>query len=936
MAVSINKRFSRAEEPDIVGGGGRLTASAGAVATAVACVLLACATHGAEVPRSATAAVLQLDIPSQPIGDALSRLAEVAGVQIVFYSDVTSGVRAQRLTGQYTLRAALDLMLAGSALEYEFLSEHTVAVRVRGERASSPPQPPATVSTDPDERASSPAVAVPVARERDHVSNRRDRLELEEVTVTARRRSESLQDTPVAVTAFNAEALELRGVRTADALAQFVPNLQFDGSAPLSGAAYNATIFIRGVGQNDFAIFSDPGVAMYLDGVYLGRSIGGVMDLLDLAQVEVLRGPQGTLFGRNTIGGAIILHSRQPDTATGGEVAVTVGNLDRREVRAVLNLPITDTVLTRFTAATLHRDGYGQRLTDGTQLGDRDAAIGRAQIAWHPSDRFSAAMTLDATRVRQNSAPLTLIDVAASGVPYLNLYNALVAPSQGIVAPDGSTGIDRSWVTGDHDTTFAAGRSVNDLDSVGAALTLEWQMGATDFKSITAWRSLEAVFARDGDNTPFTFRETFNSDTQRQLSQDLQWSGSSAGRRLEWVSGLYLFSEDATENGRAILAPGLYEALESLDLEPGYAWCGLSGANPRPAQDCPASLRFGAPDYHDNDVLADLDVDLHTRVANRSAALFGQGTYRVAKRWSVTAGLRWTFDEKELELVHRRRASGAYVVGAPGTQRIFTTSWSELTPKLGLEWQISDDAMTYLSYARGYKSGGFNGRPLAGIEEVRTPYDPEVVDSYEFGAKTRWFDGRMTANAALFYNEYRDMQLSINATPQNFVRNAGAARIRGGELEVAARLAPGLDLNLALGLLDTRYTRLDPQLATLRPPLTTDKQLIKAPATTLSSGLQYRWSLAAGTITLRGDYMYRSRVHQDVFNDPRLVQPAFDVVNAYAAFTTSNRRWELALSGTNLTDERYRLSGNSSVGFGLAETTFSAPREFSATLRLRF
>lgn len=936
MSVSINKRFSRAEEPDIVGGGRRLTASGGAVATAVACVLLACATHGAETPRSATTAVLQLDIPSQPIGDALSRLAEVAGVQIVFYSDVTSGVRAQRLTGEYTLAAALDRMLAGSPLEYEFLSEHTVAVRVRGERARSAPQSAATPNVDAGGRASTPQAATPVARDRERAADKRDPLELEEVTVTARRRSESLQDTPVAVTAFSGEALELRGVRSTDALAQFVPNLQFDGSAPLSGAAYNATIFIRGVGQNDFAIFSDPGVAVYLDGVYLGRSIGGVMDLLDLAQVEVLRGPQGTLFGRNTIGGAIILHSRQPDGDTGGEVSVTAGNLDRREVRAVLNLPVTDTVLTRFTAATLHRDGYGQRLTDATQLGDRDAAIGRAQIAWHPSEKFAAAMTLDATRVRQNSAPLTLIDVAGSGVPYLNLYNSLVAPSQGIVAPDGGTSIDRSWVTGNRDTTYASGRSVNDLDSMGAALTLEWQIGTTDFKSITAWRSLRAVFARDGDNTPFTFRETFNNDTQQQLSQELQWSGSSEGRRLEWVSGLYLFNEDATENGRAILAPGLYEALESLDLEPGYTWCGLSGSNPRPAQECPPALRFGGPTYHDNDVLADLDVDLHTRVENRSAALFGQGTWRFAARWSVTAGLRWTFDEKELELVHRRLASGAYVVGAPGTQRIFSTSWAEITPKLGLEWQISDDAMTYLSYARGYKSGGFNGRPLAGIEEVLAPYDPEVVDSYEFGAKTRWFDGRMTANAALFYNEYRDMQLSINATPQNFVRNAGAALIRGGELEVAARLAPGLDLNFALGLLDARYTRLDPQLATLRPPLTTDKHLIKAPSTTLSSGLQYRWNIAPGTLTLRADYMYRSRVYQDVFNDPRLLQPAFDIVNAYAAFATADRRWELALFGTNLGDERYRLSGNSSVGFGLAETTFCAPREFGATLRMRF
>jgi iron complex outermembrane receptor protein len=194
----------------------------------------------------------------------------------------------------------------------------------------------------------------------------------------------------------------------------------------------------------------------------------------------------------------------------------------------------------------------------------------------------------------------------------------------------------------------------------------------------------------------------------------------------------------------------------------------------------------------------------------------------------------------------------------------------------------------------------------------------------------------MVANAALFYNDYRDMQLSINATPQNFVRNAGEARITGVEFELAARLTRGLELNFAAGYLDGKYTQLDPQLTTLLPRLTADKALVKAPQWMVSTGLQYEWFIAAGSFKVRGDYIYRDEVQHDVFNDPRLSQPHFDIANAYASFMTMDERWEVSLFGLNLTDSRYRISGNSSIGMGLAESTFSAPREFGAAVRLRF
>ena len=303
----------------------------------------------------------------------------------------------------------------------------------------------------------------------------RDGSILEEIMVTARRREESLQTTPVAVTALTGDALEARGAASVGSISQYVPNVQFDGAAALSGGAYNATIFIRGIGQNDFAIFSDPGAAMYLDGVYLGRSIGGIMDAVDLERVEVLRGPQGTLFGRNTIGGAVNIISGQPTDELAGDISATVGRYDRLDTRGVLNLPLSDTFLTRWTVARVSRDGYSKRLTDGADLGDKDAVIGRGQALWKATDDLDISLALDATRVRQNSAPLTLIDVTATGTPFMNLYNSLVAPNLGIVAPNGVRTVNSSWITGDIDTTYGSAPSVNDLDTKGAALTFNWR-----------------------------------------------------------------------------------------------------------------------------------------------------------------------------------------------------------------------------------------------------------------------------------------------------------------------------------------------------------------------------------------------------------------------------------------------------------------------------
>ncbi|HMI92705.1 MAG TPA: TonB-dependent receptor plug domain-containing protein, partial [Polyangiales bacterium] len=386
----------------------------------------------------------------------------------------------------------------------------------------------------------------------------------EEIVVSARRREEGLQSAPVAVTAFSASDLEQRNVDSADDLAQFTPNLQLEGAAALSGSSSNATVFIRGIGQNDFAIFSDPGVGLYVDDVYLGRSIGGVLDVVDLRRVEVLRGPQGTLFGRNTIGGAVLVTSQRPIFEPEGSVELTGGSFYRTDFRATLNAPLVDdTLAVRVSAARLSRDGYAKRLVDGEELGDIDRVAGRFQLLWTPSDTFEVLVSADATRAREHSAPSTLVAVAPGGFPFQNIFNTLVAPNAGVTAP--SNKVDAAFISGDPFTTYATGPNRSDLDTWGVSLTPTWEVHPeVSLKSITAFRDMHAVFGRDGDNTPFTFRETFNDDEQWQFSQELQLFGDSFEDRLSWLVGGYYFQEESSEDAAARLAEGVFAALEAL------------------------------------------------------------------------------------------------------------------------------------------------------------------------------------------------------------------------------------------------------------------------------------------------------------------------------------------------------------------------------------
>lgn len=722
---------------------------------------------------------------------------------------------------------------------------------------------------------------------------------VQEVVVTARRTRERLQDVPVAVTAFSAASLEQRNVATLDQVAMFTPNIRFDGAAALSGGNYNATVFIRGVGQNDFAIFSDPGVGVYVDGVYYARSIGGVFDSFDVESVEVLRGPQGTLFGKNTVGGAVLITTGSPDLGgLAAEGEVTTGSYDRFDVKGMLNLPlVTDKLGLRISVASVNRDGYVTRLSDGSDQGDRNADMARLKLRWQATDTLTIDIGADYTKAREHQAANKLLVVGnapgLTGIPFLVNYNRFVAPGMGITAPNGLPTLNPSFITDGPFSTYATSPNRNDLDLWGMQSVVAADIGSVEFKSITAYRHMEAFFARDGDNTPFRFRETTNDDTQEQVSQEFQLNGSLFGDAITYVAGAYYFREKASDDATATLALGL-----------------APPATPPPPS--PSAIIFNRTD-------------------NTSWGVFGQFDWKITSRLSATLGGRFSDDEKKFHVRDIYMRNNVEYVNVK-----VADTWSDFTPRAGLNFKLANDVLLYVTYAEGYKQGGFNGRPLVGPSEV-TAYAPEALATYEAGLKLSAFGGRLTSNLAAFHSKYEDIQLTVNQTPNNFVANAAVAEIDGAELEVNWVPSSWFSLNAAVGYVDAQYTSVGEGLGpTQILPITRNSKFVKTPEWTASGGAEVRQAFRWGELALRGDVSNYARMYHDVANTPIISDDGYTLVNGRLSYTFPGESLQLAVFGNNLTNELYLVSGNASVGFGLAEASYGRPREWGVSLKYRF
>jgi iron complex outermembrane recepter protein len=709
---------------------------------------------------------------------------------------------------------------------------------------------------------------------------------LEEVTVTARKREENLQTTPIAVTAFTAASLARLGVENVTDLGEHVANLSMISGQ--GGGTSQSQISIRGVGQSDFILTADQSVGLYVDGVYIPRSLGAALDLIDIQRIEVLRGPQGTLFGRNTTAGAVQIISAPPEDHVAGSAEVTAGSFGRADFKGSINVPLgSERVLARFSVASLNQNGYGHRFAQDTDGADTQVLAARAQIRMMLTDATQADLVLDGSRKRGHGGLETLVSVNPND-PNLAFYNSFLT-SQGLPP------VDARWITSDPNDTWASERDRDDNDIRGAALTLTHDGAGATFRSITAYRQIRAASGYSFAPSPYPVAEQELNLRQHQWSQEFQLGGNALDRRLDWITGLYYFREQAADDQ---VVPFFQPVVASGD-----------GNFVR----VPGGFSF----------------ESFISQRTESSAVFGQGTYHLTDRLSTTFGARYTHEKKTLDSA----LQGAFT-RPPGTVE---DSWHNVSPRLGLEYEFTEGLFGYGSISRGFRSGGFNGRNTT--PDPPLPYDPEKITAYEVGLKIQPAAGRWRLNTAAFYYDYSDFQgltLTSFSGITVTVGNIADVKLWGAEFDLQTRPVDRLELTLSGGYTHQNIARVDPNASlTLRP----DTRLVNAPEWTGSAAAEWTaWSGEHWALTLHGDYSFKSRVEFFLPNYPDEGQAAFGLANARVILAPHAKQWSLELFGENLTNRRYRVFAENGTALGVAATSavYGRPREWGLRARYDF
>jgi iron complex outermembrane receptor protein len=733
--------------------------------------------------------------------------------------------------------------------------------------------------------------------------------ESEEIVVNARRREESLLDTPVAVTALPAAALDARGATDLADVANSVPNASFGGGAGDSGIG-SAIIFIRGVGQTDYANSADPGVGTYIDGVYLGRTIGGVMELGDIDQVEVLRGPQGTLFGKNTIGGAINIITRRPGDNTRGSLAVTVGEDNRLNFDGEADFRLSPSIGARLAISSRNQDGFVRRLNGGDATGEEEAIIGRASVLLEPNNQLEVLLSADYSDIG-GSTPRVVTNINP-GSFLAALWNTNLGgfgppPLGNGFADDFGQAIDPSFATTDLRSTNATGSFDNSYEGGGVSLRVEYSLSPnTLLRSITAYRGFDAFSESDQDGQSLDWGFVRYADEQSQVSQEFNLIGSTD--RLDWIVGAYYFTEDAS-------------AVQDIDLA--------------------APIILFVNNFATETV---------------SYAAFGEATWRFNDWLSASIGARYTHEEKDFDASTRCQDGAPDFLGLcattisgvnyylPPTQ--VSEAWDSIDPRLGVQIRPNDNTLLYASYSTGFKSGGFNAR--ADTPNQVLPYDPEDVQSYEIGYRGSFDQNRLQLSATAFLYDYRDFQVTYTGSDTvgvaiGFADNVGAAEIRGLELEAVVRPVRNFAVNAALGYIDSEITELDDDfvnrvLLATGVLVTTDNELPRTPELTFNLGAELTTRFGDGDILWRVDGTFVDDQFSEIQNFESTASPAHTNLNARIAYTPDSERWSLAFYGRNLTDEVYAVNGFLPNGGNGVQTLVipNEPREIGVQLRVNF
>lgn len=678
---------------------------------------------------------------------------------------------------------------------------------------------------------------------------------LEEIVVTAQKRAESLQEVPISVTALSGDFLDDQNITNVSGLYNAVPNVQIN---QFSNSPDSAVFTIRGVGVNDADPYVGTTVSVIVDGVPVGVNTAALTNLFDIDRVEVLRGPQGTLFGANTTGGAINVTTRQPTGEHGGEAQVTVGNYGRMDANMAIDFPITDALAGKVSLLHTSHDGFFKNTVDGTDLGSRESTSLRGYLQY-TADDYDATLIGEYTRNRHGSQTV---------VPTSDATQAFFDPQ---LSPDKPR----------HRRALSPGvPDQNHRDSYALTLTQNFFNTAIgDVVSISSYREYDHDLYSDDDGLPEQLLHTRRQVEHFQFSQELRTSMQLTDDVELLVGGFGFYQE--------------YE-LEQDGVLDGF----LPG--------------LGQPQFQDQEnwsvsLFSQVYVDLSEQLRLQAGLRY---SHEKTKALSTTATTSPTGDFAGL---------GTGVASfndpiIPGTlvEASGSKSWDEFGGKIGLDYFVDADTMLYGYYARGFKSGGFVGRII--VAEDIGPFDPEYVDTFELGIKTEFLDNRLRLNAAVFYNMYDDMQVVQNITlptGQNSSRieNAGEATTKGAELDLTALVTDHLTLSLGLAYLDAKYdeyeTMVSDGLGGLEPADFSGNPLVNAPRWTGNANATYTLPVGPGTATFFGQVTYSSEKVSNFTNLPQERIKELTLVNARASWTPNHERWSLGVYGRNLTDETY-------------------------------
>ncbi len=723
------------------------------------------------------------------------------------------------------------------------------------------------------------AAQEPAAVQQDGSAETGATKELDSIVVTARRREELLQEVPLAVSALDWQRLEQTGAEDITALQKQTPNATVQVAR---GSSSTLISFIRGVGQQDPLWGFEPGVGLYVDDVYIARPQGAVLDVYDIERIEVLRGPQGTLYGRNTIGGAIKYVSRRLGSTPRFEGKLSAGSYGQLDAVGSFAAPLSDTFSIGGAVARFTRDGYGKNLTTGAEHYDRDASAFRFSAEFAPTAdlffRLAYDRLDDDTNARHGRRLVTGAFPGSDVLPHV------------------------------YDTRAGAGDD-NTVRTAGYSLSIDWTVSdAITLRSITAKREGDTNDTNiDFDSGPLNILDVPGYYADEQFTQEFQVLFE--GARVQGVAGLYYLDAKA-EGGFDTIA-------------------GLLG------------IAIGTVGYTET----------------KSYSAFGDVSIDLSDRTRLSVGARYTGDDRKGH-VHRATFLGAQrtplLGGAPATPLLTNTyytnsrKFSQFTPRVSLSRDFSDALTGYASYSQGFKSGGFDMRGDAlAMPGTVDGYDPEKVNTYELGLKGSALDGRLNFSSAVFYSDYTDQQVTIQAfvpatnTVASIVDNAGSSTIYGAEFEVTANLSDRFRLFASLGYVNASFDEFITFDAVTGTDVDVSDTAVFQNTPRFTGFLGATWTIPAfgGALAVTPSLSRRGSTHFFEFPNPGLDQGGYTLVDVNATWTAASGKWSLGLAGRNLSNETYRIGGYPFAGAAFDDSItafYGPPRTYTATLTYRF